>query len=35
MGMGKVGQGGTELVVLDMVGGITGALPSTSWRVLA
>lgn len=34
MGMGKAGQGGTELAVLDMVGGITGALPSTSWRGL-
>lgn len=33
--MGKAGRGGTELAVLDMVGGITGALPSTSWRALA
>lgn len=34
MGMGKAGQGGTELAVLDATGGITGALRSASWRGL-
>lgn len=30
--MDKAGQGGIELAVLDIVGGIIGALPSTRWR---
>lgn len=34
MGKGQAGQGGTKLAVLDTVGGIKGALPSTRWRGL-
>lgn len=34
MGMGKAGQGGTEMVVWDTVGDIIWTLPSTRWRGL-